>query len=78
MPAARLHLAQPQVSKHLKVLRQVDLVRCRTVGRHRLYHVNGPALRPLRDWVRRYEALVNEHYDRLDDYLAELQEKENP
>lgn len=75
---ARLHLAQPQVSKHLKVLRQVDLVRCRTVGRHRLYRVNGPALRPLRDWVRRYEVLVNEHYDRLDDYLAELQEKENP
>ncbi|MGZ8735327.1 MAG: ArsR/SmtB family transcription factor [Acidimicrobiia bacterium] len=81
--AERLHLEQPQVSKHLKVLREVDLVRCRTVGRRRLYRVNGPALRPLRDWVRRYEALVNAHYDRLDDYLVELQrsdlqEKENP
>lgn len=73
----RLELPQPQVSKHLKVLRDVDLVRCRTAGSRRLYRVNGPALRPLHDWVHRYEALVNEHHDRLDDYLAELQRKEN-
>lgn len=73
---ARLDFPQPQVSKHLKVLRHVDLVRCRTEGRRRLYRVNGPALRPLHDWVRRYEALVNDHYDRLDDYVAELLDKE--
>jgi DNA-binding transcriptional ArsR family regulator len=65
------------VSKHLKVLRDVDLVRCRTAGSRRLYRVNGPALLPLHDWVRRYDALVNEHHDRLDDYLTELQQKEN-
>ena len=69
---ARLRLAQPQVSKHLKVLRDVDLVRCRTVGRRRVYRVNAPALRPLHDWVRRFEQLWNERYDRLDDYLVEL------
>lgn len=69
----RLDLAQPQVSKHLKVLRQVDLVRCRTAGRQRLYRVHGPALQPLQSWLGRLTAAVNEHYDRLDDYLAELQ-----
>jgi DNA-binding transcriptional ArsR family regulator len=72
----RLDLLQPQVSKHLKVLREVDLVRCRTVGRQRLDRVNGAALEPVHDWVRRFEQLWNERYDRLDDYLAELQKEE--
>jgi DNA-binding transcriptional ArsR family regulator len=72
----RLDLSQPQVSKHLRVLRDVDLVRCRTVGRHRFYRVNGPALRPLHDWVIGFEQLWNERYDRLDDYLVELQREE--
>ena len=71
----RLHLTQPQVSKHLGVLRTVDLVRCRTVGRHRLYRVNGPALKPIHDWLRAFEGLWNERLDRLDDYLAELQQE---
>ena len=52
---ARLQMPQPQVSKHLGVLRAVDLVRCRTVGRHRLYRVNGAGLKPVHDWVQRYE-----------------------
>jgi len=68
-----LDLGQPQVSKHLKVLRAVDLVRCRTQGRHRLYRLNGPALAPVQHWLERYTVAVNEHYDRLDDYLATLQ-----
>ncbi len=68
-----LDLGQPQVSKHLKVLRAVDLVRCRTQGRHRLYRLNGPALAPVQHWLERYTVTVNEHYDRLDDYLATLQ-----
>jgi DNA-binding transcriptional ArsR family regulator len=74
---AQLDLPQPQVSKHLKVLRDVDLVRCRTVGRHRLYRLNAHALKPLHEWVRRYEELWNERYDRLDDLLVELQQEEN-
>ncbi len=71
----RLHLTQPQVSKHLGVLRTVDLVRCRMVGRRRLYRVNGPALKPVHDWLRAFEGLWNERLDRLDDYLAELQQE---
>jgi DNA-binding transcriptional ArsR family regulator len=68
-----LQLGQPAVSKHLKVLRAVDLVRSRTDGRRRLYRLNGPALEPVQHWLERYTAAVNEHYDRLDDYLATLQ-----
>jgi DNA-binding transcriptional ArsR family regulator len=68
-----LHLTQPQVSKHLAVLRTVDLVRYRKVGRERLYRVNGPALKPIFDWVRSFERTWNERLDRLDDLLTELQ-----
>ena len=72
----RLQLAQPQVSKHLRVLRDVDLVRCRVVGRRRLYRVHRPALQPLHDWLRHFEATVNERYDRLDDHLTLMQQEE--
>ena len=68
----RLGLAQPQVSKHLGVLRRVDLVRCRTVGRRRLYRVNGAALKPIHDWTRSFEALWSQRLDRLDDVLGSL------
>jgi DNA-binding transcriptional ArsR family regulator len=69
----QLRIPQPQVSRHLGVLRTVDLVRCRTVGRHHIYRVNAEALRPLHDWIRTFEAQWNERLDRLDDVLAELQ-----
>ena len=69
----RLELAQPQVSKHLKVLAEVGLVRVRAAGRNRLYRLEAPALAPLQRWLATYEQLINARYDRLDDYLAELQ-----
>ena len=69
----RLELAQPQVSKHLKVLAEVGLVRVRAAGRSRLYRLQAPALAPLQRWLATYEQLINARYDRLDDYLAELQ-----
>lgn len=74
---ARLGLAQPQVSKHLQVLRQVDLVRSRTVGRQRMYRINGPALKPVHDWVAGFEQIWTDRLDRLDRFLSETQpEKE--
>lgn len=73
----QLQLTQPQVSKHLAVLRTVDLVRCRSVGRQRLYRVNGPALKPIYDWVRAFERTWNERLDRLDDLLTDLQTPES-
>ncbi len=70
---SRLGIAQPLVSKHLAVLRSVDLVRARIDGRVRWYRVNGPALQPLQDWLARYESLINARFDRLDEYLHEIQ-----
>jgi len=69
----RLQLTQPQVSKHLAVLRRVNLVRCRAIGRERRYTVNGTALKPIHDWVSAFERQWNLRLDRLDDVLAEMQ-----
>jgi DNA-binding transcriptional ArsR family regulator len=73
----RLGMTQPQVSKHLGVLRAVDLVLVRADGRHRWYRVNGPALQPIHDWVSTFERTWNARLDRLDDLLVELQSQEN-
>jgi DNA-binding transcriptional ArsR family regulator len=69
-----LGLSQPQVSKHLGVLRAVGLVLVRVDGRRHWYRVNGPALRPVHDWVRSFERTWNARLDRLDDVVAELKE----
>jgi DNA-binding transcriptional ArsR family regulator len=68
-----LSLSQPQVSKHLRVLSEVGLVSCRAEGRRRLYRLEPEHLRPLHDWVTKYERAINDRLDRMDDYLAELQ-----
>ncbi len=68
-----LSMPQPQVSKHLGVLSEVGLVRCRAEGRRRLYRLEPERLRPLHDWVAKYEQALNDRLDRLDDYLQELQ-----
>jgi DNA-binding transcriptional ArsR family regulator len=69
----RLALPQPIVSKHLRVLRDVGLVRCRAHGRHRTYGVEPVGLAPLQTWLQKLTSTVNDHYDRLDIYLDELQ-----
>ena len=68
-----LSMRQPQVSKHLRVLSEVGLVKCRAEGRRRLYRLEPAHLRPLHDWVAKYEQAWNERLDRMDDYLKELQ-----
>ena len=72
----RLGLSQPQVSKHLGVLRAVGLVVVRVDGRRHWYRVNGPALKPIHDWVATFERTWNTRLDRLDDLLVELQSEE--
>src|SRR5918912_1922780 len=67
-----LGLAQPQVSKHLRVLRAVGAVDVRGDGRQRLYRLNGPALKPIHDWVKNYESTWSERFGRLDLVLEEL------
>ena len=71
-----LGLAQPQVSKHLKVLREVGAVEVRQDGRRRVYRLNGGALKPIHDWVQGYERMWSERFDELDSVLDELKEKE--
>jgi DNA-binding transcriptional ArsR family regulator len=71
-----LGLAQPQVSKHLRVLREVGAVEVRDRGRQRLYRLNGRALKPIHDWVKPYERAWSERFDALDDVLDELQKEE--
>jgi DNA-binding transcriptional ArsR family regulator len=71
-----LSMSQPQVSKHLRVLSEVGLVRCRAEGRRRLYSVEPARLQPFHDWLAKYEQAWNERMDRMDDYLKELQRKE--
>ena len=71
-----LGMAQPQVSKHLRVLREVGAVDVRDEGRQRLYRLNGHALRPIHDWVKAYEHSWSERFDRLDVVLEELKQKE--
>jgi DNA-binding transcriptional ArsR family regulator len=70
-----LSMSQPQVSKHLRVLSEVGLVRCRTDGRRRLYRLDPSRLRPFHEWLAKYERAMNDRLDRMDDYLKELQEQ---
>ena len=73
-----LSMSQPQVSKHLRVLSEVGLVRCRAEGRRRLYRLEPEHLRPLREWLVKYEQAWNDRMDRMDDYLKELQQEGEP
>ena len=71
-----LGLAQPQVSKHLRVLREVGAVGVREEGRRRLYSVNGRALKPIHDWVKNYERTWSNRFELLDAVLDELKDEE--
>jgi DNA-binding transcriptional ArsR family regulator len=73
-----LGLAQPQVSKHLRVLREVGALRVRGEGRRRYYRLDADALLPIHDWLRRYEQLWSERFEALDEVLAEMNDKEEP
>ncbi len=72
----QLGLAQPLVSKHLRVLREVGLVDVRDEGRQRIYRLNGHSLKPIHDWVKNYERTWDERFDRMDAVLEELKAAE--
>jgi DNA-binding transcriptional ArsR family regulator len=73
---ARLGVAQPVVSKHLRVLREVGLVHVREEGRRRIYRLDGRSLKAIHDWVKDYERSWTERFDRLDAVLEDLKEEE--
>jgi DNA-binding transcriptional ArsR family regulator len=73
-----LSMSQPQVSKHLRVLSEVGLVRCRAEGRRRLYSLEPATLQPFQEWLAKYEAALSDRLDRMDDYLKDLQRQGEP
>src|ERR1043166_2589932 len=72
--ARDLGMTQPQASKHLRVLREVGLVRARGVGKQRLYGLDARGLRPVHEWVGGFERFWRESFDRLDEYVQELKQ----
>jgi DNA-binding transcriptional ArsR family regulator len=70
--ARDLGMTQPQASKHLRVLREVGLVRVRGAGKQRLYDLDAHELRPIHEWVVSFERLWSERFDRLDQYAQDL------
>ena len=73
---SHLDLAQPLVSKHLRVLREVGLVDVREEGRQRIYRLNGRSLKPIHDWVTPFERTWEQRFDRMDGVLEELKQEE--
>jgi DNA-binding transcriptional ArsR family regulator len=74
--AQALCISQSRASKHLRVLREVGLVRVRQAGQQRLYGLEAPALKPVHEWVGGFEPFWSESFDRLNEYVKELQQKE--
>src|SRR4051794_1082469 len=74
--AHELGIAQPGASKHLRVLREVGLVRDRKAGKQRLYALDARGLRPVHEWTGGVERLWNERLHRLDKYVHNLEQAE--
>lgn len=74
--ARELGMTQPSASKHLRVLRDVHLVRVREVGRQRLYGLDARGLQPIHEWVGGFEQFWNQSFDRLNEYVQELKREE--
>jgi len=72
---AALDLEQPSVSKHLRVLRDVGLVRARREGRQMLYRVNADAIRPLHKWASTFERLWQHQLQKLKERVEEKMSK---
>src|SRR5687768_12506779 len=70
--ARAMAITQPRASKHLRVLREVGLVRVREVGQRRLYGLNARGLKPMHEWVGGFEQFWSESFARLDEYVQEL------
>ena len=72
--ARDLRMSQPQASKHLRVLREVGLVRVRGAGKQRLYDLDARGLRPMHEWLGGFEQFWSGTFDRLDEYVQDLKQ----
>lgn len=75
--AEALGLAASPTSKHLRVLREVGLVRVREEGRQRYYALAADGLREVHEWAMGFERFWSESFDRLEEYVRDLQRTEN-
>jgi DNA-binding transcriptional ArsR family regulator len=73
----RLDLAQPQVSKHLRVLKEAGLVDVEPRAQQRFYELRGRPLRELHDWLDRYRQIWDARFEALDELLVELEDKKD-
>ncbi|MDQ8165971.1 MAG: metalloregulator ArsR/SmtB family transcription factor [Gemmatimonadota bacterium] len=74
--ARALRITQPRASKHLRVLREVGLVRVRESGQQRVYTLDARGLRPIHAWTGGFEQFWNESFDKLDAYVRKLERQE--
>ncbi|GGH20140.1 ArsR/SmtB family transcription factor [Paenibacillus segetis] len=74
--AERLQLRQPQVSKHLRVLSEAGIVEAKVDANRRIYRLRPDPFLELNDWLERYRVIWENRFDRLDDYLQKVQDKE--
>jgi DNA-binding transcriptional ArsR family regulator len=74
--AAPFDMSLPAISKHLKVLQRAGLIEQGRQAQWRPCRLKPEPLRDVADWVGRYRRHWEESFDRLDDYLKELQEQE--
>ena len=72
--AHELGMTQPGASKHLRVLREVGLVRDRRAGKQRVYGLDAQGLRPVHEWTGGFAQFWNESFDRLDAYVQDLEQ----
>lgn len=72
----RLGLIQPKVSKHLRILSDTGLVEVRVKGNRRVYKLRPDPFRELESWIESYRLIIDESFDRMDDYLQALKEEE--
>ena len=70
--AHELGMAQPGTSKHLRVLREVGLVRDRKAGKQRVYGLDARGLQPVHEWTGGFERFWSESFDRMDAYVQDL------
>ncbi|MBT2700260.1 winged helix-turn-helix transcriptional regulator [Bacillus sp. ISL-40] len=74
--ANRLGLNQPQTSKHLRVLSNAGLVEVNAISNRRIYKLRAEPFKELDSWLESYRHIWNERFDRLDEYLQDLQRKD--
>jgi DNA-binding transcriptional ArsR family regulator len=74
--AERLGLHQPQTSKHLRVLNECGLVEVQAIANRRIYKLRQQPFQDLDNWLESFQHVWHERFDRLDDYLRELQRKD--